>query len=525
MKHQAQSEKGERRTPGPQQSRSLRLQQKGSPGPPSQGVEITAIMKGLPLERRQSVKGREQAGGLFQIHMTFRLIVGGDPDHQAVQRLSQLDLTTESTVLPALIDKLECVLLRLAGRPDPVHPGGVNVDMTGGAGTDPAAIRVDAFDAVGDGRLHQSSSGFLDDHLLVVRGDECYFRHGTGALPDRGHFGTRLDKAGFGPVANRNISHSIDDAKRSIYAMGYQNWYFIDTFSRSRPVLSTMRPQIERILPFEQSSFLSRRFRQKQFDHPFHFHPEIEVTLVVRGNGTRIAGDHVANFEAGDLCLIGESLPHIYRTASPLTACAEAEVLHFRRSCGGGFIDSLAELGEFSALLDTARRGLRFPASTAAAVLPLLKQIREVSGTRRLLHLVELFERLAGDPEAATLASPGYTGVIDQPYSDRMRRACEEILSRFDEELSLGALAGISHLSPAHFSRAFKRTTRKTFSEFLTEVRLGHACRLLIESDLPIAEIAFGCGFRNLSSFNRRFRQFYACTPRDYRNRCREAAA
>ncbi|MEM1297269.1 MAG: AraC family transcriptional regulator, partial [Verrucomicrobiota bacterium] len=101
--------------------------------------------------------------------------------------------------------------------------------------------------------------------------------------------------------------------------------------------------------------------------------------------------------------------------------------------------------------------------------------------------------------------------------SERIQQACQYILEHFDQNLTHEMLSSHTHTSPAHFSRLFRKTTGKTFTAFLTEVRLGHVCRLLTETDLPIVEVAYASGFRNLSAFNRRFRQAYACSPRDYR--------
>ncbi|MDQ8201454.1 AraC family transcriptional regulator [Pelagicoccus sp. SDUM812003] len=280
-----------------------------------------------------------------------------------------------------------------------------------------------------------------------------------------------------------------------------------------------MKAQIEQIIPSARHSFICRCFSEPRFDHPFHYHPEIELTYITRSSGTRIVGDHVGTFDPGDLCLIGENLPHIYRNTFPTSNGAESEVLHLSRDCVHGFIDTAPELAAFSDMLDQAKLGLSFDDNTAHTARFLLAKIRESDGVQRWIAFLQLVEHLLAAPKPRILASPGFIGSINQNVSQRMHRICQYILEHFDEELTHKDLAKQAHMSPAYFSRQFKKSTRKTYQDFLTNVRLGHVCHLLIETDMPIVEIAFSSGFRNLSNFNRSFHRTYHCSPRDYRER------
>ncbi|MEM9158465.1 MAG: AraC family transcriptional regulator [Verrucomicrobiota bacterium] len=278
-----------------------------------------------------------------------------------------------------------------------------------------------------------------------------------------------------------------------------------------------MKAHIEQIYASRQTSFVCRQFNEERFDHPFHYHPEIEVTFITQSAGTRVIGDHLGGFEPGDLCLIGENLPHIYRNTRRTPRGAQSEVLHFSRDCANGFLDIAPEFAEFSQLLDAAKSGLHFDPQTANQAHALLVKIREAKSVRRWTAFLELVELLLSAPKPQTLASAGYSKTVGPHPSDRMRGICQYIIEHFDEELSHQQLAKQAHMSPAYFSRLFKKTTRKSYIEFLTEVRLGHACHLLIETELPIVEIAFHSGFRNLSNFNRRFLAVYDRSPRAYR--------
>jgi len=278
-----------------------------------------------------------------------------------------------------------------------------------------------------------------------------------------------------------------------------------------------MKTQLEPIFPSKEQSFSARRFSERSFQHPFHHHPQIELTYICSSSGTRIVGDHNGSFRAGDLCLIGKNLPHYYTGASDSSQPAEAFVLQFERELGNGLFDAASEFREVASLLDRCALGLNFDSQTAAKTCGLLATLIEATGPRRWTLLLEILEILLSAPEPKALASPGYVGELDLPTASRIHWACEHVLARFDQPLPIGEVAKLVHVTPAHFSRQFKRATRKTYTQFVTEVRLGHACRLLRESELSILEIAYRSGFNNLSNFNRRFREAYDCSPRKYR--------
>jgi len=243
----------------------------------------------------------------------------------------------------------------------------------------------------------------------------------------------------------------------------------------------------------------------------------VELTYIVASSGTRLIGDSLEAFFPGDLCLIGPNLPHIYRNPIEPPEGAVAEVLQFRRDMAGGFLDACPELKAFSDLLDRSDRGLHFDVDTAGAVYPRLQELRRAEGVSRWRSLIELIEELVAAPEPELLTSEGYTGASDPGYPDQMYRVCQYIMEHFDEEIRHEEMAAMAGLSPAHFSRVFKKTARIPFRRFLLNVRLGHAARLLEETDWKIADICFRCGFQNLSNFNRQFQAYYSLSPRAYR--------
>lgn len=279
-----------------------------------------------------------------------------------------------------------------------------------------------------------------------------------------------------------------------------------------------MKADLEPLLHPSDSALVSRLVQLRSFDHPYHFHPEIEITFIAKSNGTRVLGDHIGSFQPGELYLLGENLPHVFRNTVRPEHGATAEVLHFLRGPKPGFLDALPETRAFARLLDRSKAGLLFDHKTSEQGGHLLQRIRQATGARRLAAFFELAGTLLEAPEPRVLASAGGSTPSRQTVgSDRIHRVCNVILEKITDDLSHRQMAKLAHMAPASFSRLFLRTTRKTFTQFVTEVRLGHACRLLRECEDTVADIAFSSGFNNLAHFNRQFRRYHRCSPREYR--------
>jgi AraC-like DNA-binding protein len=279
-----------------------------------------------------------------------------------------------------------------------------------------------------------------------------------------------------------------------------------------------MKADLEPLLSSPDSTLLSKLIRLPSFDHPYHFHPEVEITFIAKSSGTRLLGGHIGSFQAGELYLLGENLPHVFRNTLRPKRGAEAEVLHFSRSPQMAFLEAMPEMRGFKSLLDRSRAGLVFDPETSRQGARLLRRIRQTSGALRLAAFCELAGVLAQASKPCVLATAGAPLSPRQTVgSRRIQRICNFVLEKFTDDLTHRGMAKLAHMAPASFSRLFLRTTRTTFTHFVTEVRLSHACRLLRESDRTIADIAFASGFNNLSNFNRQFRRTYGLPPTDYR--------
>ena len=270
---------------------------------------------------------------------------------------------------------------------------------------------------------------------------------------------------------------------------------------------------------FHHASLVVFERRANAFPWNWHYHPEIELTYIHRGRGTRLVGDHSEAYGPGDLVLLGPDLPHTWFNRPEAASSGkdhQAIVLQFR---AGMFPEALRQLPEFLPLRDLLERaslGLHFPAAVGLKMGARMRQLLRQGGLRRWLEVSRLLGDLAGQP-ATTLASAGYHHRRSFRLSSRIERITAYLDENFGEEVTLSRAARKCGLSPGAFSRFFRRMTHQTFVEYRNGCRLREVCRLLGESDLPITEIAYRCGFGNLSNFNRRFRREKKMVPRDYR--------
>jgi AraC-like DNA-binding protein len=216
--------------------------------------------------------------------------------------------------------------------------------------------------------------------------------------------------------------------------------------------------------------------------------------------------------------LMGPNLPHSY-VNDEKTKRAGSVVLQFLPECLGPGFFQLGEMHEVRALLARCRVGLSFHGTARERVARALEQMSDLNGAARLVAFIEILQELAKSRDYRRLASPTYAPSLALYQGERINRVCELISRRFRENLTQAEAARVAKMSGPSFSRFFRRATNKTFRAFLNEVRVGHASRLLLESDQSVAEICYDSGFGNLSNFNRQFLKLRKISPRDFRKR------
>jgi AraC-like DNA-binding protein len=282
-----------------------------------------------------------------------------------------------------------------------------------------------------------------------------------------------------------------------------------------------MKLYFEKITHSRGQSFTCSEFTGKVFNCPYHFHPEVEITYIASSVGRRFVGDNIGRFGPGDLVMIGGGLPHMYFNDETESPCdpegARSLVIQFDMELLGDRFWGISEMSEVKALWDRSVRGLRFTGPVVVATVEVMERLKKAEGASRLELLLKLLDGLAASEEWNSLSSIHYSKPNSIAGDQRINKAYAFINERFCDSISQNDVARAVGMSGSAFSRFFRRASGKTFTEFLTEIRIGHACQGLQFSDTRILEVCYACGFSNLSNFNRRFREQVGMTPRQYR--------
>ena len=285
-----------------------------------------------------------------------------------------------------------------------------------------------------------------------------------------------------------------------------------------------MRAFFETIRPDAGASwrFLDRRLAGG-IPFEWHRHPEYELTLTLNSRGHRYVGDDVGCYDDGDLILIGPGIPHSWcsREAVEPGEPHVALVIWFTREWVSALTSACPEMGQIAGVLARASQGLCFSASAAARVRPAIEAMRTAQPARRLLLLLQVLDALCHDHDAMPLANAPRAPAARLADDHRMVRVLDHLHARFDEPVTVAALAELSCVSVSAFHRMFRRHTRTTMVDYLMRLRVGRACSLLIGTARPIARVAGDVGYTNLSLFNRQFIRLKGCSPRGFRERHR----
>lgn len=275
-----------------------------------------------------------------------------------------------------------------------------------------------------------------------------------------------------------------------------------------------MKAELEDIPSIQgNSSFYVTHLKVSHFQFRWHFHPEFELTYIVRGSGYRIVGNSHAYFSAGDFVLLGNNLPHTWSSKQDDNSQSEAIVIQFSNE----FIAPFLQLNESAAirkLLAESSRGLSFQFSDELASK--MTQITSKTGFDSVLSLLEILEKLTGET-AHQIASTAYHNTLSQKFESRINKVCLFLQAHFSEPISLQQVADLVFMSESNFCKFFKKATSTTFSDYLNDLRINEACNLLLYTDLDINKIAHSCGFESLSYFNRVFLKKKNMTPSLFR--------
>ncbi|MFC4312062.1 helix-turn-helix domain-containing protein [Steroidobacter flavus] len=288
-----------------------------------------------------------------------------------------------------------------------------------------------------------------------------------------------------------------------------------------------MKPNFETVQSDVDSSFRSIRFTCASFaeDHSWHYHPEFELTWIIRSEGTRFIGDSIAPYRADDLVLIGPNLPHCYHdepAAIGGNPGPDLIVLQFRPEIFGTEFLGLPEARRINELLLASKRGLHVQGETSARVRDLMLLTLKKRGMPRLMCLLEILQTLTdGRRNLRSLASADHhiDNDITQTHRDRIELIHRYVRENLARQISQREIAALVNLTPQPFSRFYRKATGQTFVRFVNTLRINAVCRWLVETDDGITSIAMNCGYNNIAHFNRQFIALRGMTPRQFRER------
>ena len=279
-----------------------------------------------------------------------------------------------------------------------------------------------------------------------------------------------------------------------------------------------------KVVPFQIPKNTEEAFRVQVDDLPhlynhLHQHPEIQLTLIKESNGTLVAGDYVGPFHAGDVFVIGGNQPHVFRNDEKFfkkRSKAVAITIFFDEMTFGENFWLLEEMKSLQQFLKNSSGGFRITGRKKKLLSEKLVSIVNAKGIDRLIIFLEILKMFVNRKEMYPLAKPVIQRNIKSYDGSRLNKVIEFTFKEFQRPITLKDVAGLANLTPEAFCKYFKTRTRKTYINFLNEIRVNHACRLLTE-DKSISGICYDCGFMNLSNFNRIFKKIKQVSPGEWR--------
>ena len=283
-----------------------------------------------------------------------------------------------------------------------------------------------------------------------------------------------------------------------------------------------MKPHLLKVPHKPESSFSIHQNRDKNFYNQWHFHPEIELIYIHKGRGTRFIGNDVHRFEPDELCLFGANLAHMWRCdpeyfVEDSKLKAEVTVIYFQHNFLGDKFFNTPELKNIELLLEKAKQGIKVTGNTKAQVKTLIKKLAEATGLERIIILLNILDKIATSKEREYINTIHQPEKIEWQEADRLNKVFQYISDNFQKKITLEEIASVANLSAKAFCRYFKAKTRKTLQDFLLEVKIAHACNLILEKDMTIYEVCYDSGFNNLSNFNRYFKKLMNKTPLEFK--------
>lgn len=282
-----------------------------------------------------------------------------------------------------------------------------------------------------------------------------------------------------------------------------------------------MKPQLLKVSAGPAQSFSVRQDMAPCINNRWHYHPEVELIHFEKGSGTQFIGDNIRQFKTGDIVMVGAYLPHYWRFddmyfSQDDHAAVDIRVAHFCENFWGNDFLQLPENKMIKTVLEKARRGIQITGKAKKIIAGIMEELLTAWGAKRIFLLMEALNVIAECDHVNSLSSIGFSPNVEESRNDCINIIYEYSLANFKNKIHMDELADLAGISPKSFCRYFKSRTHKTYSKFLLEIKVGQACKLLIENKMPLKQLCYESGFNNFANFHKYFKLITGKSPLNY---------
>ncbi|MBU6219538.1 MAG: AraC family transcriptional regulator [Bacteroidetes bacterium] len=282
-----------------------------------------------------------------------------------------------------------------------------------------------------------------------------------------------------------------------------------------------MKPLLEKSIESLNQSYLVKKLQEPFFDPNWHFHPHYQLFTVIKGTGTRFIGDDIRHFEEGDTVFLGPNMPHLWRSdrnyfEKESQLQTEGIVVYFKEDFLGNDFFEKPEMFDIKSFLKNSERGLDITGTLGAEMVRDLNELLGLTGFEGISKLLNILHKLSVTNDYHYISSSNYTNTHKISETERMGIVHEYVLKHFKENINLSTVASLSNMTEAAFCRYFKSRTNKTFSDFVKEIRIGNACKMLQNEQKSISQICYESGYNTVSNFNNQFKSLKGVSPLQY---------
>lgn len=275
-----------------------------------------------------------------------------------------------------------------------------------------------------------------------------------------------------------------------------------------------MKPILEPIHLGQHQSITGFIYEKDNFETPWHFHPQHELTYIEESVGTKFIGDYVGPYEVGELVLLRSKLPHCWKNEINETRKAKSLVIQWNK----GIFTHVPELAPVFNMLKTASKGIIFNKAEVAHLIPKFKALVHLEGHELYVSLLSLLVKLS-ECTHNTLSEASFIDDLPSEYGKRIAKVHDFVEINYNQKIYLKEVADLVNMSEQSFSRFFNKMMGRSFFTFLNEYRVNIATRMLIDSDETVSQIGFACGYESLPFFFKKFGEIHKMTPAKYRKK------